>query len=367
MKRLTILCVCGDSGGASAMAPVLAELIQAQRVEIRAFAYAYAPQVWSRAKIRFGVLNEMANLTALCDAVGLDQADLLLVGTSVNAQNYERHLTESAQIRKIPSLALLDFWTNYRERFDDETGALRYLPDLIAVMDERARAEMTALGFDGARMVITGQPAFDALHAERALFNEARRQEIRTGLGITTNERLAVFLSQPLTAMPGTMGLDEKQIVSRVLQALESFATTEHIALSLLFRPHPREETGWVDQLSNNTIRLIVSNQDDAHELVQAADLVIGINSVLLVEACYLGCIVTSVQIGLRGKDVLPTNAAGYSRAVYDERELVAVLRTMLLDQRARSEMRARLESLQVEPAAVRVAQHSYQMLGLRG
>ena len=182
MSRPLIVAVCGDAGGASAMAPVLVELMRARRVSVHAFAYLQSRETWARAQIPFRALTEDLDTLDLFDAVGLADAQLLLVGTSVNAQDYERKLIACARELDVPSLALLDFWSNYRERFDDDTGALRYLSDSIAVMDERAREEMCALGFDAARLVVTGQPAFDGLQGIRMQFDSARRRKIREDL-----------------------------------------------------------------------------------------------------------------------------------------------------------------------------------------
>lgn len=268
---------------------------------------------------------------------------------------------------KIPSLALLDFWSNYRERFDDLTGALRHLPDCIAVMDGYARDQMIASGFDAARLVITGQPALDGLQVKRTQFSVARRQHVRDAWGVGVSERVALFASQPLTTMPGAAGLDEKKIVVYLLRALESIAVQEHLALTLLLRPHPREESEWMQAMQSDTIRVLVSTDGDAHEVSLAADVVTGINSMLLVEACYLGCVVVSIQIGLYGQDMLPTNAAGYSRAIYEERALIPALNALLSDVGARTEMQARVRNLQVKPATPRVVELCYRMLGMTG
>ena len=365
MTLARIACVCGDAGGASAMTPVLTELMKAQRTEVCAFAYLHARQVWTHAHIPFQALDDSLDTATLCAVVGLADAQLLLVGTSVNAQNYERQLIASARTQHIPSLALLDFWSNYRERFDDAVRILRYLPDCIAVMDEYARDQLIASGFDGARLVITGQPAFDALQAKRALLTSGRRQQLRNMWTREAPGRVVLFASQPLSKMPGAAGLDEKKIVAHVLQALEIIATQEHLALTLLIRPHPREETRWMSELRSDKIRVVVSSEGDAHEIVQAVDLVTGINSVLLVEACHLGCVVASIQIGLCGQDVLPTNSAGYTRAIYEEHALAPVLKTMLLDIVTRAEIQTRLMHLHTEPASPRVAQLCYRMLGM--
>jgi hypothetical protein len=73
-----------------------------------------------------------------------------------------------------------------------------------------------------------------------------------------------------------------------------------------------------------------------------AADLVVGMTTVLLVEACLLGSIVLSLQPGLRLPEALPTNRWGASRAVYRESEIAEAVASLLFDENAREELAAR-------------------------
>jgi len=85
-----------------------------------------------------------------------------------------------------------------------------------------------------------------------------------------------------------------------------------------------------------------------------AADLVVGMNTELLVEACYLGCITLSLQPGLRHPDRLPTNRLGFSRAVYQENEIKPALLELLLNEKSRDA---------VLKSAVNVARLIYEMI----
>jgi hypothetical protein len=65
---------------------------------------------------------------------------------------------------------------------------------------------------------------------------------------------------------------------------------------------------------------------------VLSSDLVIGMTTVLLVEACYLHCIVLSLQPELKQKDSLPTNAIGVSQGVYKTSDILPTLEKYLLN-----------------------------------
>ena len=85
------------------------------------------------------------------------KASLLLTGTSYNSVDLEKKFIASARERGVPSLAVLDFWSNFALRFSRGDGGLENIPDRIAVMDEWAREEMIAAGFDATRLVVTAR------------------------------------------------------------------------------------------------------------------------------------------------------------------------------------------------------------------
>ena len=58
----------------------------------------------------------------------------------------------------------------------------------------------------------------------------------------------------------------------------------------------------------------------------------------LLVEACLLGCVVLSLQPGLRLADALPTNRWGVSQGVYYEKDIEPALESLLFDEQVRAE-----------------------------
>ena len=100
--------------------------------------------------------------------------------------------------------------------------------------------------------------------------------------------------------------------------------------------------------------------------LIQSAELVTGMTTVLLVEACYLGCLTVSLQPGLILPDPLPTNRLGISRPVYVEEQMKPVLEGMLLDEATRTEARKRLANFRPSGnASLKVAELAYEMIGM--
>lgn len=349
------------------MAPVLEQLQRGGRVTPRALAYREARSVWTRRGLEFEEIPAGISDGDASSLLSESRAVALAVGTSVNSVDLEKRFVGAARRMGTPSLALLDFWSNYVSRFDDGNGALTRVPDLIAVMDERARAEMVALGFEPARLVVTGQPAFDALPFERTRFTATTRERIRRDLGVTSDALLVAFVSQPLADVYGAssassayLGFTEEDVLGALRGALQSVSERgARVVLAVL--PHPRQDPRIFDGLSSGDVQTVISLKHSSPEVAMSSDLVVGMNSVLLVEACYLGCPTLSLQPGLRLADSLPTNRMGVSKAVYDAGDIDSAVADLLLDQESRRSLLERVAEFQVDVgAADRVAELIY-------
>jgi hypothetical protein len=373
LEMPVVVAVCGDPGGANAVAPVIEALQTERRVIVHGLAYRQARALWTKRNLAFSDLNEDITRLMVVEWLRQSGAALVLTGTSFNTVELEKQFIAAARELKVPSLAVLDFWSNYARRFSNAEGGLVYVPDRIAIMDERARAEMMAEGFHPERLVVTGQPVFDDLAVWRSRFTPARGQAIRDGLNIQPDELLILFLSEPLSQLCGTdpanplyPGYDEQTVLRALVPALDQIAEENRQKLVLVVRPHPRESAEAFYGHTGGATRIVVSSEGEARNLVMTADLVIGIDTMLLVEACYLGCVTVSLQPNLRLPDTLPTNAWGVSRAIYHEAEIRPVIEKLLLHKEARREVKGRMACLRLDVGATqRVVKLVYQMIGL--
>jgi len=370
-----VVIVCGDPGGAEAVAPVIQALQNDRLVQVRAFACREACDVWTRHNIFFESLSENLTIAQAGEKMLTPPASLLLSGTSYNnSVDLEKRFIAAAHNFGIPSLAVLDFWSNYLVRFQDSDGRLTFIPDRIAVMDQLAYNELTILGIDPNRLVITGQPAFDVLISWRLGFTLERRRENRIKLDIQETEILVLFASQPLAAVfgrsadnnPHYMGYDEFIVIKALLAGLEEIVSRHYKKITLLVRPHPRETTDWLTLLHSEHIRILVSSDMDRRDQAIAADIVTGMNSEMLVETCYIGCLTVSLQPGLRLPDALPTNRSGLSKAVYTFDEITPVIEQMLFDKTISEKMKIELKNhLLDDMAAQRVTNLVYKMMSI--
>ena len=368
MSRPTVISVCGDPGGAQAIAPVIKVLEAERRVDVVNYAYNEGVDILRRHDIKSTSLPNQIDASWVLQRLQEDKAVLLLTGTSHNGLNREKLFIRSARHLGIRSMAVLDFWSNYAVRFSDEQGNLIYLPDVIAVMDERARREMMADGVPGENILVTGQPAFDALAHYRQQFSVVRKLAIRESLAVRDDDLLVLFASQPMRKLygsdesdPAYLGFDEASVLHAVINALDAISQKSHRRTTLLIRPHPRETAAEYSHYQSDKINVVVAMQGESRDYVIASDLVIGMNTALLVEACYLGCLVLSLQPGLRKADTLPTNAWGVSLSVCREEEIRPALEEILLNDVLRRTVLSKTTALQLEATATRnVANYIY-------
>ena len=284
-----------------------------------------------------------------------DHADILITSTSDGVYTKEKELTLQARQYGVPSLSILDYWSHYRQRYSNERDELMYLPDMIAVMDEYAKTEMIVLGFPADVIEVTGQPAFDCLEEKRQKYAQSYERRwnagytARRGHGYGEDTRLAIFLSQPIASSDYGWGFNEHKVIPMFLDAVQSVAPD----CQVLIRPHPREDSkGLFRYEYYNDLDVKIRRSDGIHELMVSADLVAGMNTVMLVEACYLGCITLSIQPGKIGPDRLPTNRLGFSRAVYDPLDLEYNVDGLMNNYDVRMQMTDNLEHFRVKESA---------------
>ena len=325
-----VVAICGDPGGANAVAPVI-ELLRAEgRLTVRALAYAEAHTLWTERGLEHEVLTEQ---TTPAEVGGhLAAARFLLTGTSANRHDFEKLFIAAARAAAIPSLSVLDFWSNYALRFRDRGGELTCLPDRIAVMDELAKQEMEEDGVPGERMVVTGHPAWDSLEATRAAFTSAQRRALRTRCGLADGDWLILYASQPIPpADSGHAWFDREAAVDALIEAIESVAVQQGKRALLLIRSHPTESESPFRHRQSTAIRIQTQAGGDGRPWLLAADAVVGMATMLLVEAALLGRPTLSLRLGLAGVDPFPANRSGLVRAAYRRGEIPPALENLLL------------------------------------
>lgn len=279
-----ILWSAADPGGYDAVAPVVHALV-------------------ARGEDVSGILGPPASLMAERDGLSatgvtdinpflvpssLSAASLFLAGTSGGA-SVDKDIMRSLAI---PSLYVMDFWSQYQERFPIP-------PTAICVIDERMKEEMVAAGFAPAILHTTGNPHYDC-------FTEQISH--RSGL-----DALALFISQPVSKGAVRYGFDEFGVLRDVIAAMPA-------GMSLSIRLHPRDEPHKYDSFLGERIQ--ISNASTLEGALSEAGIVVGMFSPVLMQARAAGKRAISYLPHLAQGDPLPTNRIGLTTAVYEYGEL---------------------------------------------
>ncbi|HTO73243.1 MAG TPA: hypothetical protein VMJ30_05460, partial [Gemmatimonadales bacterium] len=269
----------------------------------------------------------------------LGRYDRLFTATSINDERWELRFTARARELGVPSLAVLDFWGQYRGRFTWQNHL--EMPDRIAVMDDVARGEMLREGFPAIRLAVTGQPALDELseYAKPEVRSSCHRELRRRARIEDLPGPVILYASQPLSQLhdPAVLGFHERDVLIDTVAAAGAVLARHRQHATLVIKPHPRE-VGHPIALPQSgpslTVRLLNESDVSPRLAAAGADLVVGMNSMLLLEACLLGTPVVSYQPGLKQPDVLPSNRLGWSRGVFNRADLEGALEEELLNNR---------------------------------
>lgn len=207
--------------------------------------------------------------------------DAHVVVTGTGFSDTERLIWREAAECGIPSIAVIDAWTNLPLRFRMAGDGTPSWPDVVAVPDQWVKDEVTRLAPAQVTVEVVGQPHLEATTARLTLARAARQANAQP---------VTLWVSEPVAEdFPGgTRGFDQYQ----VFEELVRFTTGR-----LIVCPHPREDRqhwqamgGFVELATAETTALLVQ-----------ADSVIGMTSMVLVEAALAGIPALSLQPGRTG------------------------------------------------------------------
>lgn len=340
-KKPCVVAVCSDPGATRAILPILLKLQSDNLLTLTIYSYNEGVAILKESGLAYRTIPDNIDSTWVTEQLVKDNPAILLSGTSYNGLDWEKLFITTSNKLDIYTLAVLDFWGNHEVRFSDRKGNLIYVPDMIAVMDDLAQSEMVSLGIPIQNIMITGQPAFDALPNKARSFSSKHREALRESLGVKPKHKLVLFASQPIKKLYemddnlNSPGFNEQIVLETLISSLELISKKHNELITLLVRPHPRETLDEYNHYRSDIVTVLVSNDGDTRDFAMCSDLVVGMTSVLLVEACYLGCIVVSLQPGLLGQDILPTNSLGASTGVFKEREIGPTIERMLTSKSA--------------------------------
>ncbi len=300
---MKILFAAQDPGSANALFPVIKKL--STKVSINVLAAKYAVPMFARDKISFTdcTFYSDAELERMFVAW---KPEIVVLGASAGL-SIEKRLTLIARARGIRTVSVIDYWSGYADRFGEKINkGFRYFPDYVCVIDRVMKKEFLALGVPAGAIVITGNP-----HLEDSV------KKIRAK---TKRVKNLLYISTPFSSLhPNPYPFNEFQVLQDVLE----YPQRKDYG-SVIVKLHPKEEEGKYDELIARYpgVSIRVVKDADLYRLLGEAALIIGTNSIVLLEASLAGKPVVSYEPGLSPKDdVLVSNQKGLSHAIYDKKD----------------------------------------------
>ena len=238
----------------------------------------------------------------------LGSCDVICLGTSLT-DSIPLTLARSAQQLGRSVVVVLDNWVNYRSRLATD-GLPPMIPDLYAVMDDKAAQEAVDEGIPHSCLRVTGHPNLAALHTQASQVTATWCQSVLQSLGLGLGGcQLVAFINEPVSADQGTgpdnplwRGYTEADAMTALAAGLRAHAVEVAIV------PHPRDQIDRVrdvwERVRGSCAGQVVSGIS-GRDVVLAADRVAGMASILLYEAWLLGRPTLSLQPGLVRPDLL--------------------------------------------------------------
>jgi hypothetical protein len=377
-----VLVAVQDPGAANVVAPVAARLFNDGKTVLSVICQGFARDVLLRFSVPFKEpcdygLRKVTSAAAE-RILARESPNVLLVGTSENTQSLDRLLTVKARSLGIPVISMLDYWSNYSKRFSGMSSNERflYLPDLIFLMDEHARNDMLAEGFPPERLFVTGHPYLEGLLVKSLLLPEKKRARFRSSLGVPEGSCLVTFASEtfgwsydPSYRFPRLSRSRERTVIvlEHLLEALSELAEENKLKVFLLNKLHPKNKLGefrWIKNLAL-PFPVLSLRKTDNNALIQSSSLVVGMTSMFLLEASYLGT-QTLYVVPREVEERILSGEVGFSLMARNPSELRAMLRNVLVNGRLKAPpVRDRRDGVKHQGATCRAALKLYEVLGI--
>lgn len=252
----SILFVAHDPGGANVIKPVIEHYAKHNQIQSHCLllgpaAERITPQspTLQRHHVRTISTPDFPNelsaepeeIAALLDAL---KPDVVFTATSFNS-NLERLAVRFANERGIPTVSILDFWSNYAKRFT--LDGIVSAPQILLVADGRMKREAEA-ELPATTVIISGNPHLASITAKYAEARQKAASQIQAPLS-----RIRFFCENIRHYYPDKP-VNEFSIMPAFLQSL----TESGFHGEVLIRPHPMESREpWAEEIRKYELGII--------------------------------------------------------------------------------------------------------------
>ena len=334
--RYLIRFAARDPGAANNLAVFIRDLKIPDGVGIDVWALSRSEKVFGITDFKPHLFNDDFTEEQLRSEWDKKPADLLITGTS-NRKPFEPLLWEIAKENNCPTLAIIDYWTGLEMRFT------QCEPDTIGVIDSEQKAELVSLGVDKDKVIITGSLwlADQVRKAETKGKNRASGKKDGVVNFLFLSEAIAKTTELGHSTPYGFTEIDAfKMLYKSCLKASSS-----NLEIELVVKFHPYEDGDLIkaayrecEKTEKVKVRFI-KNERDPEELIKEADIVGGINTMLMLEAVVQGKPVVSLQPGLLPSCHSVIERIGHAQILTELESGIDVLADLMSSEKSRFEL----------------------------
>lgn len=297
---MTIAVVSHDAGSSELLCALISRHLHDVQWHIFALPNSPMAAVCQRLNLSFSLIGDVQQLE-------IPKPDALFFGTGWQ-DKIERPFVEHCKKNDIPTVAFLDHWSNYRERFGyPDSGWEKNCGDFTAVHDEKALSLATTIG-------LPNPLALPNLYLQKLI------EDVSTKT-ITPNQNL-LFLSEPTDAVAKATygdvnywGFTQYSALEDILQNFENFGCA-----GLTIRLHPSETGVGFKKITKKYSHIHIQINDaktfDLTDQLLGAKVIIGFDTMALYTAALMNKQVISYLPSPNRKFLLPLTAKCQKRTL---------------------------------------------------
>jgi len=260
-----ILFVVGDSGPAKYLAHVMVALHDSQ---YKCIATSISAKVLDKFSIEYCIED---------DLIKVENFNLIITGSRFEYSIDKKWVSIGIK-GNIKTISIIDHWSLYQKRF--EMDGKYVFPDMIFVNDNQAKKEAMNDGIPEDKLHIMGNPVLE--NTQKYDYSIDDELMWRSDLGIARESKIITFVSENFKVdfqenSSEYEGFNEFEVLNDICEVLDS-------SIILLIKLHPAEDNNKYNFLANN-LNIVVISEADNNKLIEFSDILIGMGSMLLLEA----------------------------------------------------------------------------------
>ncbi len=331
-----------DPGGANYLAP-LPEALERLGIQCMSLAHPRLADTLTARRVPHTVVGDNPDPS---DILRRSEPALLIVGTAEDPNALGLALIDAARHSDIPSIAVIDMIANAPGRFRGRSSnPLTHHPDWLIVCDAATRDAFADLGSAEQRIEVSGHPHFDWVRSRRQELIATDRPTARRRVfpNAPAGSPVIVFAAEGVDQVDptfsrrsvdytlhgrGSTNFRTAIVLEELLDAATAMTPRPHIVVRMHPKSPPDELAAYDDEVD------FFSSSGEALPLLWAADAVVGMTSMVLIEA---------FLVGQRALSIVPRRA--------EADLLVTTANTLIPVAASRDEVQQSLARLLTEPA----------------